>query len=157
LLSPELERSRISLSFALGDALPPVFADRMQIQQVLINLFTNAIRSLRATRGRLRRIDIRSASPDGANVLLDVSDNGTGIPAGTMEHIFDVFFTTRPHGTGIGLSLCRTIVEKHGGNLWASQGEQHGATFHMQLHAADDLRHAVPKETGKPAGLSAVR
>jgi signal transduction histidine kinase len=156
LLSPELERCRISVSLALAGTLAPVLADRMQIQQVIINLFTNAIHSLRATPGRPLRIDIRSASPDGTSVVLDVSDNGTGIPAGKMEHIFDVFFTTRPHGTGIGLSLCRAIVEKHGGNLWASQGEPHGATFHMQLPAAEDPRHAVLNETEKPAGLTAV-
>jgi signal transduction histidine kinase len=138
MLGRELTRDKISLQLRLDDTLPPIFADRVQVQQVLVNLFTNAIHSLRATRGRTRCIVIRSVRLDGQDVLLDVSDNGIGIPSETMEQIFDVFFTTKANGTGIGLSLCRTIIEKHGGHLWASHGEQHGATFHVQLPAVSD-------------------
>jgi signal transduction histidine kinase len=139
LLERELTRGNISLQLALDDALPPIVADRVQMQQVLVNLFTNAIQSLRVTRGRARRIAIRSVRLDGQDVLLDLSDNGIGIAVERMEHIFDVFFTTKAKGTGMGLSLCRTIVEKHGGQLWASQREEHGATFHLQLPAAMGL------------------
>jgi signal transduction histidine kinase len=70
---------------------------------------------------------------DGHDVLLDVSDNGIGIAPDQMEHIFDAFFTTKATGTGLGLSICSAIVEEHGGRLWASQGTEHGATFHLQL------------------------
>jgi signal transduction histidine kinase len=136
LLDRELARWNISLQFGLDDGLPPIVADRVQMQQVLDNIFTNAIQSLRATRGRPRQIAIRSASVDGQEVLLDVSDNGMGIAADGMEQIFDVFFTTKAKGTGMGLSLCRSIVEKHGGRLWASQGEAHGAIFHLQFPVA---------------------
>jgi signal transduction histidine kinase len=136
LLDRELTRGNISVQFALDDALPSILADRVQMQQVLVNIFTNAIQSLRATRGRARHIAIRSAPLDGQDVLVDVSDNGIGIAAERMDQIFDVFFTTKAKGTGMGLSLCRTIVEKHGGRLWASQGEECGATFHLQLPSA---------------------
>ena len=126
-------RRKVSLELALDETLPPILADRVQIQRVLVNLFTNAIESLGATRGRPRHIAIRSVPLDGQDVLLEVSDTGTGIAPEEMPHIFDAFFTTKATGTGLGLSLCRTIVEEHGGHLWASQGEEHGATFHLQL------------------------
>jgi signal transduction histidine kinase len=135
LLDRELASGKISLEFALDGALPSVTADRVQLQEVLVNLLTNAIQSLRAIRGRPRRIAIRSVALDGPDVLLDVSDNGIGIAAEQMDHIFDFFFTTKEAGTGMGLSLCRMIVEQHGGHLWASKGEEQGfgATFHLQL------------------------
>ena len=133
LLDRELAGAKVSLELALDETLPPILADRVQIQRVLVNLFTNAIESLGATRGRPRRIAIRSMPMDGQDVLLEVSDTGTGIAPEEMEHIFDPFFTTKATGTGLGLSLCRTIVEEHGGRLWASRGEEHGATFHLQL------------------------
>ena len=99
---------------------------------------TNAIESLGATQGRPRSMTIRSEPLDSENVLLEVTDNGTGIAPEAMERIFDVFFTTKAAGTGLGLSLCRSIVEGHGGRLWASPGEPYGVTINLQL-PADDL------------------
>jgi signal transduction histidine kinase len=133
LLERELAGEKVSLQLTLDQALPPVVADRVQMQQVLINLVTNAIESLRATQGRSRRITIRSAPLDDHDVLLEVSDTGTGIAPEAMALIFQAFFTTKATGTGLGLSLCRTIVEEHGGSLWASPGEGRGATFHLRL------------------------
>ena len=133
LLDRELAASKISLQLSLDEALPPILADRVQMQRVLVNLFTNAIESLRAIADRPRRMAIRSALIDGRDVLLEVSDTGTGIASGDMEHIFDAFFTTKATGTGLGLPLCRNIVEDHGGRLWASKGEPNGANFHLRL------------------------
>jgi signal transduction histidine kinase len=133
LLDRELAGAGVSLELALDGALPPIHANRVQIQQVLVNLITNAIESLGSTRRLPRRISIRTMPLGSRDVLLEISDTGAGIATDEMVHIFDAFFTTKAAGTGLGLSLCRTIVEEHGGRLWASPGTEHGATFHLQL------------------------
>jgi signal transduction histidine kinase len=140
LLGRELAAEKVSLQLSLDEALPPILADRVQMQRVLVNLLINAIESLAATRGRPRCLAIRSAQLDGQDVLLEVSDTGTGIAPEEMAHIFDTFFTTKATGTGMGLSLCRIIVEEHGGRLWASPGEECGATLHLQLRAAASVQ-----------------
>jgi signal transduction histidine kinase len=137
LLDVELAGEKVSVQLALDDTLPPVLADRVQMQRVLLNLFTNAIQSLHGTHGRPRRIAVRSARLDGHDVLLEVTDNGVGIAPEELEHIFEAFHTTKPTGAGVGLSLCRTIVGAHGGRLWATPGKAHGATFHLQLPRSD--------------------
>ena len=133
LLDRELAGEKVLLRLALDEALEPIVGDRVQIQQVLINLLTNAIEALRGSERRARRITIRSLAVDQHDVLLEVSDTGTGIAPGELDQIFQPFFTTKATGTGLGLPLCRTIVEEHGGKLWASPGEEHGATFHLRL------------------------
>ncbi|RYE57248.1 MAG: GHKL domain-containing protein [Rhizobiaceae bacterium] len=133
LLDRELAAKKITLRLELDDALPLILADRVQIQRVLVNLVTNAIDSLSATRGRSRRIIIRSMRLDGQDVMLEVSDTGTGIATEEMPLIFEPFFTTKSTGTGLGLSLCRNIAEEHGGRLRASHGKVHGVTFRLQL------------------------
>jgi signal transduction histidine kinase len=133
LLDRELAAQKVSLELTLDDELPPILANRVQIQRVLVNLLTNAIESIAATKHRLRRITIRSASLKDGDVLLEVRDSGAGIAPEKITHIFDPFFTTKSTGTGLGLSLSRTIIEEHGGRLWASSGEGRGATIHVQL------------------------
>jgi signal transduction histidine kinase len=132
-LERELASERIAVQLTLDKALPPVLANRVQLQRVLINLLTNAIEALGATEDRPRQLTIRTAPVRGHGVLLEVSDNGVGIPRKDMERIFAPFFTTKSTGSGLGLPLCRLIVEAHGGRLWASRGADQGATLHLEL------------------------
>jgi signal transduction histidine kinase len=132
----ELASERILLELDLDEALSPVLGDQVQLQLVLINLISNAVESLSATKGRPRHIKIRSAPLQGLGMVLEVSDNGAGVAPGDMAHIFEPYFTTKATGAGMGLSLCRIIVEAHGGRLWASHGEEAGAVFHLELPAS---------------------
>jgi len=139
----EIAAAKVSVVLTLDESLPPIRADRVQVQRVLINLVTNAIESIRAERGQTRlmspnpprRVTIQSFS-DGQRVRVDVADTGAGINANDLDHVFDPFFTTKASGTGLGLSLCRSVVEEHRGRLWASQGEECGAVFHLALPCA---------------------
>ncbi len=131
LLRRELIRSRVSLRTDLSSDLPHVSADRVQLQQVLINLVMNGIEAMRMVSDRPRELLIKSAMhPDG--VLVQVQDSGTGFDLKHADRIFEPFFTTKPDGTGMGLSISRSIVESHGGRLWAESGSD-GAHFQFTL------------------------
>jgi signal transduction histidine kinase len=132
LLQRELASERISVQLELDETLPHVLGDRVQLQRVLMNLLSNAIESLSATENRPHQIAIRSAQGN-RRVVLEVSDNGVGIARADMKQIFTPFFTTKSTGTGLGLSLCRIIVQAHGGRLWAAEGKESGAVFHLEL------------------------
>lgn len=133
LMDRELTGSRVSMQLALDEGLQSVFADRVRLQRVLVNLLTNAIEAMAAKRHRPRSITIRTMALEDHHAQLQISDTGVGIDPENMEQIFEPFFTTKPTGTGLGLSLCRTIVEEHGGHLWASRGEGGGAAVYLTL------------------------
>jgi PAS domain S-box-containing protein len=129
----------VSVRTQLDRSLPRVEGDPVQLQQVLLNLVVNAIEAMSAVRDRPRLLTIASARGGSANsVLVEVRDSGTGLdPAGAAQ-VFNAFYTTKPDGIGIGLSISRSIVEAHGGRLWASRNEPHGAVFQLSLPAAKE-------------------
>jgi signal transduction histidine kinase len=130
LLQHEASRHAVAIRTELAERLPDIIADRVQVQQVLLNLMLNGIEAMKDAPGELV---ITSQRTDDGQLLISVSDSGVGIPAEQTERIFEAFFTTKPRGTGMGLSVSRTIVESHGGRVWASANTTRGATFQFTL------------------------
>jgi signal transduction histidine kinase len=130
LLHDKANRSSISIRTELDPGLPLIEADRVQLQQVLINLMLNGIEAMKDVSGELT---VTSKKTEDGQLLISVSDSGIGLPPGEMEHIFEAFFTTKSHGTGMGLSISRRIIESHGGRLWATSNSGRGATFQFTL------------------------
>ncbi len=135
LLRSEANRYRISIRTDLAAARPKVKADRVQLQQVLMNLMLNGIEAMKDAAGELT---IKSELGQDGQLLISVSDTGVGLPAEKVDEIFDAFFTTKPQGSGMGLAISRSIVESHGGRLWATSNSSRGATFHFSLPTADE-------------------
>ena len=129
LLEGEATRSSIAVRTDVSAELPKIMVDRVQLQQVFMNLMLNAIEAMRDSGGELT---IKSQLQDG-QLQFSVSDTGVGLPAEKMDQIFSAFFTTKPQGSGMGLAISRSIVESHGGQLWASTNDGRGATFHFTL------------------------
>jgi PAS domain S-box-containing protein len=133
LLRGEANRYSISIRIELAEDLPMVMADRVQLQQVFMNLMLNGIDAMKGTTGE-GELTITSEAGD-CQVLVSVSDTGLGLPPDQAEQIFKAFFTTKDNGTGMGLPISRSIIESHGGRLWATGAPGHGATFHFTLPA----------------------
>lgn len=132
LIAGELVAWRVALDLSLDDRIPRLPVDRLQMKHVLLNLLVNAVEAMSPVRDRPRVLRVRSAMNE-AGVLVTVEDSGSGIAAGQAERIFDAFFTTKPQGTGMGLSLARSIIESHGGRIWATTEQRFGVTFNVQL------------------------
>jgi PAS domain S-box-containing protein len=130
LFQQEARASSISIQTRLTDGIPRVMADRVQLQQVFMNLMLNAIDAMKETGGELT---ITSEMRADSDALIEVSDTGVGLPADNPAQIFESFVTTKPHGTGMGLTIARSIVEAHGGRLWAIANSGPGATFLFTL------------------------
>jgi C4-dicarboxylate-specific signal transduction histidine kinase len=135
LLKTELRRNKVVLKTRLGASLPSVWGDRVQLQQVLLNLIMNAIESMSAVATRTRLLTIATGSDD-TGVSVRVKDCGVGLDEGSLERVFEPFYTTKPQGMGIGLAISRTIVETHGGLLWAACNRGAGAMFEFRLPIA---------------------
>jgi PAS domain S-box-containing protein len=142
LLGGEALRHAVAIRTSATEDAPPIVADRVQLQQVLMNLILNGIEAVKEVDGR-REIAIRSQIADGVEIMVSVSDTGVGLPSEHADRLFDTFFTTKAHGTGMGLSISRSIIAGHGGRLWAEPNEPHGAVFRFTLPLA-----SAPAPTG---------
>jgi PAS domain S-box-containing protein len=133
LIRSELQRNGISLRAELSNDLPLVLGDRIQLQQVILNLIVNAIEAMSSV-DRLQRELLVASVQDGSNdVLVTVRDSGTGLDRTSLDHLFEAFYTTKAHGMGMGLAISRTIIEAHGGRLWATPNVPQGAIFRFRL------------------------
>ena len=135
LVHDESRASNVIIETTLSNTLPNVNGNRFQLQQVILNLVVNAFDAMDSVTNRPRMLRLRTAIDESDGVLVKVEDTGTGIDPKDTEHIFDSFFTTKSQGMGVGLSVCRSIVEAHSGRLWAASGDGHGTVFNLRLPA----------------------
>lgn len=133
----EIERHHIALRLRLAQGLPAIRFDKVQIQQVVLNLILNSIEAMKGTAGRPRELTISLEPADQGSVLVAVGDSGVGFGSLQPEQFFDAFYTTKSEGMGMGLAISRSIVEAHGGHIWAEPNPQGGATFRFTLPTAE--------------------
>jgi signal transduction histidine kinase len=131
LLRNETTKHSISIQTTLAQDIPQVMGDRVQLQQVMMNLIVNSIEAMKEAEGT-RELVLKSERGDKQQLMVSVSDTGVGLPQ-APEKIFDAFFTTKLRGTGMGLRISRSIVESHGGRLWAADNVPRGASFYLTL------------------------
>ena len=151
LVRGELESRRVTVETELG-VLPPVTADRAQLQQVILNLITNALDAMGAISDRPRVLRLRSERCEPGKIMVTVQDSGPGIEKKNIHRIFDPFFTTKANGSGMGLAICRSVVESHGGRLMASHGHPHGAVFQIVL-PLQESDPGSPASAGRPVAM----
>jgi two-component system, LuxR family, sensor kinase FixL len=139
LLTHEIASQNVILSLDVPADLPPVEGDRVALQQVLINLFVNAIQAMADVPDVAHQLSVCARAEEARELSIEVSDTGCGL--GELGHeLFDAFFTTKRDGMGMGLSICRSIIEQHGGCIWASSNDRGGATFHFQIPTSSAAR-----------------
>jgi signal transduction histidine kinase len=153
----ELRRNRVMLRTALADDLPPVTGDRVQLQQVILNLLLNAADALSGVDDRPRQVEVNTDADDGDRVRLTVRDAGVGFVPQDADRLFDPFYTTKTGGMGIGLSVSRSIIESHHGRLWGAPNDGPGATFAFSIprSPADKTDAGIPDAIGTSAGTAA--
>ncbi|MDX8495747.1 ATP-binding protein [Mesorhizobium sp. VK22B] len=134
----EIVNNGVSVQTQLAEGLPLIQGDRVQLQQVILNLIVNAIEALSGVDEGARELLIRTGKAEPDAVLVAVQDCGPGLDPANPEHLFEAFHTTKPDGMGMGLSICRAIVESHGGRLWATANEPRGAVFQLTLPSKRD-------------------
>jgi PAS domain S-box-containing protein len=133
LINSDLLNHGVTIETTLPEELGRVNADRVQVQQVLLNLIVNGCDAMAQVQPSDRRLSLTTTAVNGTGVEVRITDRGCGIPSGQLEQVFKPFFTTKTHGMGLGLAVCRTIVAAHGGRLWATNNHDAGATFHVEL------------------------
>jgi signal transduction histidine kinase len=134
----EARRRRVSLQTNLAANLGPVLGDRVQLQQVILNLMMNGIEAMSSVSDGSRQLLIKTQRDDSDQVLISVTDSGIGLDPKHVERLFEAFFTTKTEGMGMGLSISRSIIEAHGGRLWATPNAGPGATFQFTLPISPD-------------------
>jgi signal transduction histidine kinase len=132
LVRHELDRATVFVRLTLGESLPPVLGDAIQLQQVILNLLVNACDALSDVQGRSRTIDVVTRHTGGALVIA-VRDSGIGVPESELPRIFAPFVTTKSGGLGMGLAISRSIIEAHNGRIWATRNNDHGLTVQIEL------------------------
>jgi signal transduction histidine kinase len=132
-LTRELRSSRTSLQTQLADSLPLIAGHRIQLQQVMLNLILNAVEAMSGPSVTPRELLIRTEQDGPGGVLVAVQDPGPGLRPESLDRLFEAFYTTKADGLGMGLAICRSIIEAHGGRVWATQNLPHGATFKFTL------------------------
>jgi C4-dicarboxylate-specific signal transduction histidine kinase len=143
LVHGDLMSHQVAVKTDLDRDLLPVRADRVQLQQVALNLITNAVEAMSTVDGQPRLLTVSTRPHERDGVLIRVQDSGPGIDPGGLERIFDAFFSTKSSGMGMGLFICRSIVEAHGGHLWATPAEQGGAVFNLVLPVGQPVADEV--------------
>jgi C4-dicarboxylate-specific signal transduction histidine kinase len=157
----ELARNDVSVHTRFAQGLPVVRADQIQVQQVMLNLITNAVQAMSGVSEGMRELRISTGQTTSGDILVTVQDSGPGLGAESSDHLFAAFYSTKPRGLGIGLSICDAIIQAHGGRLWASPSDPHGATFQFTLPqirsdrmAGALQRRSKSKVKGRAAGES---
>jgi PAS domain S-box-containing protein len=138
LVGTEIIRNDISSHAELANDLPLVWGDRVELQQVVLNLIVNAIEAMSGAAQMQRRLSVSSEKDGPDGVLVAVSDSGTGFDVASLDHLFDAFYTTKSHGMGMGLAVSQTIIQRHGGRLWAAPNAPRGAVFRFRLPAGSE-------------------
>jgi len=123
----------VSVRIRLADGLLPVYGDRVQLQQVLLNLILNAAEAMGSVQEGPRELSISTEQDQAKGVLVAIRDSGPGIDPANRERVFEAFYTTKSSGVGMGLSICRSIIDAHGGRLWADANDPRGAAFQFTL------------------------
>jgi signal transduction histidine kinase len=134
----EAVKSGVSVRTQLADGLPLIHGDRVQLQQVILNLIINAVEAMSGVSEGARDLLISTVKAEPGGVLVAVKDSGPGLAPASLERLFEAFYTTKPDGLGMGLSICRSIIDAHGGRLWASANVRQGAIFQFLLPAHPD-------------------
>ncbi|HSE19423.1 MAG TPA: ATP-binding protein [Pyrinomonadaceae bacterium] len=137
LAQDEARRNSVSLKHELKQDLPRVRGDRVQLQQVVLNLIVNGLEAIARNKDGTRELSVSSGVDPANNVIVAVHDSGEGLDAANLERVFDAFYTTKPEGMGMGLAISRTIIESHGGRLWATANSPQGAVFQFRLSTND--------------------
>jgi C4-dicarboxylate-specific signal transduction histidine kinase len=133
LMHVRLHESRIAVRTDLADGLPLILGDGIQLQQVVLNLVANAVDAINTATAGEREIHIQSSKFNTRGVRIRIADTGTGLDPEVTPDLFEAFYSTKPHGMGMGLSICRSIIEAHGGYIGAEPNEPHGSTFYFTL------------------------